>query len=120
MALDVITAAKELANAVKKYNDVPLMNQVFELQSALLELQQEKMELRKALDAAESKLRARDKIEKRGQLFYKRDDPEPICPVCWQRDERIVYLPQSQEWNGGIRRDCRVCKEVIWEVPMQR
>jgi hypothetical protein len=84
------------------------------------QLQQENVELRKALDASEGKLRLRDSIEKRGTLFYKHSESDPICPVCWQRDERIVYLPPSYQWSGGIRRDCQVCHETSWEVPMRR
>jgi hypothetical protein len=83
------------------------------------QLEKENTELRKALDAAERKLRLRDSIERRGALFYKGDENEPICPVCWQRDEKVVYLPPSYTWNGGVRRDCQVCHQTSWEVPMR-
>jgi hypothetical protein len=89
-------------------------------EDTILQLQKENMELRQALDAAESKLRIRDSIEKGGPLFYKRGETEPLCPVCWQRDAKVVYLPPSYTWNGGVRRDCQVCRQTSWEVPMQR
>lgn len=83
------------------------------------ELQNENTELRKALEAAEDKLRIRNSIEKRGVLFYKRGETEPICPVCRQRDEKVVYLPPSYTWSGGVRRDWQVCHQTSWEVPMR-
>jgi hypothetical protein len=47
MAPDIINAAKEVYNAVQKYNDVPLMKQVVELQQAVFDSQAELIEAKK-------------------------------------------------------------------------
>ncbi len=118
MAIDIINTAKEVANAVKKYNDVPLMNQVFELQAALLDLQKQNMELRRELEETRAKLAVKDAIRKRGEYFFKDGEEEPLCPKCWQQDGKPVYLSaqkSSQFYNKY--RHCIVCTQTFVEEP---
>jgi hypothetical protein len=50
--------------------------------------------------------------------YYYRDGNEvPFCPKCWENDKKEIHLPSPVPWNGGSRRDCRVCSET-WEQPM--
>lgn len=41
--------------------------------------------------------------------FYQDGDDRPMCPKCWQKDRRAVYMGQQQIWRGGVRRTCPVC-----------
>jgi hypothetical protein len=123
MAPDIVNAAKEVYNAVQKYNDVPLMKQVVELQQAVLDLQAELIETKKQLDAARAKLELRQSIRKRGEYFYKDDNPEPYCPKCWQQDDKLVYLPAVKNSSTyGKNRQCIVCNKIFIEeaAPTQR
>jgi hypothetical protein len=123
MPSDIVNAAKEVYNAVQKYNDVPLMKQVVELQQALLDLQTEHMEVKKQRDDALAKLDVRQSMHKQGEYFYKDGDAEPYCPKCWQQDSKLVYLPalKTSSTYGKIRQ-CIVCKEMFIEeaAPTQR
>jgi hypothetical protein len=119
MAPDIVNAAKEVYNAVQKYNDVPLMKQVFELQQAALDLQAELIAVKKQLDDALAKLDVRDTMHKRGEYFYKDGYEEPFCPKCWQGDNKLVYLPavKNSQWYGKIRQ-CIVCDKIFIEEPL--
>jgi len=123
MAPDIVKAAKEVYNAVQKYNDVPLMKQVVELQEALLDLQAELIEAKKQLADARAKLDVRHSMRKQGEYFYKDSDPEPYCPKCWQQDDKLVYhtAVKSNPSYAAFRR-CVVCKELFVEreAPTQR
>jgi hypothetical protein len=123
MPSDIVNAAKEVYNAVQKYNDVPLMKQVFELQQAALDLQAELIEATKQRDDALAKLDVRQSMHKQGEYFFKDGDPEPFCPKCWQQDSKLVYLPATQQSQSyGIYKRCMVCKEIFVEqaAPTQR
>ena len=123
MAPDIVNAAKEVYNAVQKYNDVPLMKQVVELQQAVLDLQAELMAAKKQLDGALAKLDVRHSMHKRGEYFYKDGDAEPYCPKCWQQDGKLVYLPaQRTSSTYGKIRQCIVCNKIFIEeaAPTQR
>jgi hypothetical protein len=116
MPIDIFNAAKEVANAVKKYNDVPLMNQVFDLQQALLDLQKENIELKRQLEEMRVKLEIRQSIKKRGEYFYHDGDEEPLCPKCWQKDDKPVYLSaQKISETYGKYRQCIVCMGLFIE-----
>jgi hypothetical protein len=118
MPSDIINAAKEVYNAVQKYNDVPLMQQVVELQQSVFDLQAELIGTKKQLDDARAKLDIRQSMHKRGEYFYKDDDPEPHCPKCWQQDGKPVYLPaQRTSSTYGKMRQCIICKEIFIEEP---
>jgi hypothetical protein len=118
--VDPISAVKEVYAAVQKYNDVPLMKQIVDLQSQMMDQQAELITTKQERRAATEKLSLREKISRRGTAgyFYLDGDNDPLCPVCWERDAKIVHLPQSEKWNGGIRRDCNECEKTHWEVPM--
>jgi hypothetical protein len=119
MAPDIINAAKEVYNAVQKYNDVPLMNQVVELQQAVLDLQAELIGVKKQLDDARAKLEIRHSIHKRGEYFYKDEGEEPFCPKCWQQDDKLVYLPAlTTSSTYGKIRQCIVCNKMFIEEPL--
>jgi hypothetical protein len=119
MAPDIINAAKEVYNAVQKYNDVPLMKHVVELQQAVLDLQTELIAAKKQLDDALAKLDVRHSMHKRGAYFYKDGDEEPFCPKCWQQDDRLVYLPAlTTSSTFGKIRQCIVCNKMFIEEPL--
>jgi hypothetical protein len=123
MPSDIVNAAKEVYNAVQKYNDVPLMKQVFELQQAALDLQAELIAVKKQLDDALAKLDVRDTMHKRGEYFYKDGVEEPFCPKCWQQDNKLVYLPAvNNSSTYGKIRQCIVCNKIFIEeaAPTQR
>jgi hypothetical protein len=123
MAPDIVNAAKEVYNAVQKYNDVPLMKQVVELQQAVFDLQAELIEVKKQLADALAKLDVRHSIHKQGEYFYKDGDEEPFCPKCWQKDDKLVYLPALKTSSTyGKFRQCIVCKQMFIEeaAPTQR
>jgi hypothetical protein len=124
MAPDIVNAAKEVYNAVQKYNDVPLMKQVVELQQAVLDLQSELIAAKKQLDDALARLDVRHSMHKRGEYFYKDGDEEPFCPKCWQQDNKLVYLPELRtSATYGKYRECIVCKHLFIEKdasPLQR
>jgi hypothetical protein len=118
--VDPLSTIKGVYAAVEKYNDVPLMRQIFELQSQLMELQTDLTTARAELEAAEAKLSLREKLTRRGpaNYFYLQGETDPLCPVCWERDGRLTHLPASEHWGGGVRRDCKICQAVHWEIPM--
>jgi hypothetical protein len=116
MSINIIDAMKAVLKSIQKYNDVELMNQVFTLQAALLELQTENIDMKKQLDEARAKLEVRQSIHKRGEYFYKEGDEEPLCARCWQKDDKPVYMSGLIDSSTyGKVRQCTVCKHMVVE-----
>ncbi|MEZ2346880.1 hypothetical protein [Terriglobus sp. RCC_193] len=79
-------------------------NSVLELREALHDLQTENESLRKALEL-------KSNIGRRGEFgyFFQGDETDPLCPVCYQRDSKAVYLEKPVSGNGYVSRKCAVC-----------
>lgn len=54
--------------------------------------------------------------------FYLADDDDgddPICPSCYQATpQRIGYIGAARSWNGGIRRECKLCGKHVYKEEM--
>jgi predicted nucleotide-binding protein len=72
------------------------------------------------VEATETKTDKKAALRMKGRMnyYYRDGDEVPFCPKCLENDKKEIHLPASEPWNGGIRRDCRVCNETYWEQPM--
>ena len=47
--------------------------------------------------------------------YYQADDPVPMCPKCWESENKKIHLSEAERFMGSMRRLCRLCHEVYWE-----
>lgn len=50
--------------------------------------------------------------------YYFVGDKGPYCQPCYDEKGKRIFLTPPQEWNGGIRRKCKVCNKFFYEKPM--
>lgn len=86
---------------------------VLDLKNRVLDLDEENRSLKKQLDQKAKVARNRE-----FGYYFMEDDPDPLCPKCYESDGKLVHLPASKEWNGGVRRICIECRETFWEKQM--
>jgi hypothetical protein len=100
----------KVSGLVKKYNDLPLMEEIIELKTRVFALQEE-------LLTAKIELAQRDEMRVDGPHGYcfKAGDDKPYCPTCWQGSHKEVNLPPPDNYAGGYGRVCRVCKQLYVE-----
>lgn len=69
-------------------------------------------------------LRTIDKLKPKpfgDAIYYIRESENiPYCPACYGTKGHEVPLSASQNWEGGIRRQCPACKNFFWEKPISR
>ena len=118
--MDPLSTIKDISALVKKYNDLELMKQIVDLQNEVFELQQNNLRLQKELSELQRSTEAESAMISSPPLnyYYRHDDPVPFCPTCWEANRKPIHLPPAEPWNGGVRRDCRVCNQTYWEEPM--
>jgi hypothetical protein len=118
--MDPLNTIKDISALVKKYNDLELMKQIVDLRNEVFELQQENLRLQREVSEVMRLNEIANSLVLRPPLnyYYRDGDPIPYCPTCWEKDNKPIHLPNPEPWNGGIRRDCRVCKQTYWEEPM--
>jgi hypothetical protein len=100
----------KVSDIVKKYNDLPLMEEIIELKTKVFSLQEE-------LLSAKMQLAQREVMRIDGPFGYcfKAGDDKPYCPTCWQGGGKEVNLPPPDNYAGGYGRVCRVCKQLYVE-----
>jgi len=50
--------------------------------------------------------------------YYFVGDKGPYCQPCYDGKGKLTVLSPPQDWNGGIRRRCSLCKEFSYQKPM--
>ncbi len=110
-ALGALKKAIDLAGLT---NNAELRGQISEAYNSIRDLQ------RMLLDLDDENRRLKAELSKKAELegpvppfgyFFKNGDHEhPLCPKCMQgKESRESFLTPAQEWNGGLRRVCRIC-----------
>jgi len=118
--MSVVHGAKEIAELVKKYNDIPLYQKIVELQGQVVDLATERLELVSKNQELTGKLAVRSKTEFRNPYYYQEGDEVPLCPTCYDNssgEKRIHLSHPSGDYRSGHGRHCRVCKEFFGEGP---
>lgn len=115
-----VQTAKTAVELAKSAKDSTLKSTVSEVLDGILNLKITVLDLDEENRKLKLQLEARQEVERKGPFGYwfKKDQTDPLCPKCYEGENKIVYLEPSQPWSGGIRRDCRVCNDTTWEVPI--
>lgn len=91
MLINPLRTLRGISEAIKKYDDLGLMQQIVDLQTGLIESQAEYMTLADELRDAKAELDVRAKIARRGICFYMEGEQDLLYPVCWERDGKTVH-----------------------------
>ncbi len=114
-ALGLLNQAREFA---KHSKDIELKQKLSEIQDALMEVKDEVNKLSDDNEELRKRLLQKENVKLKGEFgyFYKDGDDSPLCPKCFQKDGKEVFLPPLEEWgNDGLRRKCTVCDYVKFE-----
>lgn len=107
---------KDTLSIAQKADNVDLLKKLLELQRDMQDMQQENYEMKKQLQELRDNNDLVNEMEasEDKRSFYRNCNGNrlgPYCPVCWQRDRRLVFLHQ-----GGynyIDLVCPICKYQI-------
>ena len=86
--MSVVNGAKEIAELVKKYNDVPFYQKIVELQGQVVELATERLELFTQNQELKGKLELRAKTVFKNPYYFQDGDEIPLC-------RNALILPQA-------------------------
>lgn len=129
-ALSLTTKATEALNALReraqRSKDSDIKGQVSELYDIVLQLKEsisrlsdENKGLKQKLENEHMARVAIPKIRQVGDTnYYFQGNEGPYCQPCYDTKAKLVALPPSEPWNGGIRRECPVCHEYSYEKRM--
>ena|ERR1700678_2670339 len=117
--MDAVKGAKEIAELIKQYNDVPLYEKIVALQSQLTDQASQLAELISENKYLREQCALQVSTEFRNPYYYEKGNEVPLCPKCYSSSAKLrVYLTHPPEdYAGGNGRVCRSCKEFYREGP---
>lgn len=101
---------KEVADLVKKFNDIDLNRRILALENEVLDLSREKRRLEERTEELERTLRLQQEIAFDEPYCWLTGDSIPFCPACWEDKHKAVHLVFSFDNGRVARHDCPVCK----------
>ena len=115
-----VQTAKTAVELAKNSKDSSLKEAVGEVLDGILDLKIKILDLEEENRELKHKLNKQEVLERKGEFGYwfKSGEDDPLCPKCYEGNGKLVYLPKSEPWNGGIKRECRVCGYTTLEQPM--
>ena len=115
-----VQTAKTAIELAKHSKDHDLKNSVSAILDQILDLKAKILELDEENRSLHQRIATHADVERKGDFGYwfKRGETDPLCPKCYEGSGKITYLPKPETWSGGVRRDCRICGDTTWEVPM--
>ena len=116
--MDAVKGAKEIAELVKKYNDLPLWEKIVTLHGQITDQASQLLSVTAELDSVKQQLALQVKTEFRNPYFYEEGNEVPLCPKCYSSsgNKLRIYLTHPPEDHiGGNGRTCRHCKEFYRE-----
>ncbi|MCZ6532337.1 MAG: hypothetical protein O7A08_05180 [SAR324 cluster bacterium] len=90
--MGVFETGKSIVEAVKKFKDPELVNQMLEYQGQVLELENEKRIHLNRIRELEQALETKGKLTYDPPLYFLEDDPTPFCPRCWEGDQKLIHI----------------------------
>jgi hypothetical protein len=116
--MDAVKGAKELAELIKKYNDVPLYEKIVALQGQITDQASQLMQLISEHNELKELSALQTKTKFRNPYFYEEGNEVPLCPQCYSSSNkslRIYLTHPSADYPAGHGRRCRNCKEFYKE-----
>jgi hypothetical protein len=109
-SLQVVKVAARLANPELLERVTSLNEQVLDLSSKNVELQERVFGLEKELQQANEKMRLVGEVERRDDFVYLKGETAPSCPRCFDVDRRLVHIVETRDPKTGIHPFCPECK----------
>jgi hypothetical protein len=73
-----------------------------DLREAVLELRESNDALRERVKTLEDAARVRPNLVRHKGVYWVKDDPEPWCPMCWEKDQIALHINRTDLMAGRL------------------
>jgi hypothetical protein len=120
--MDPLNTLKKIRKIIRNTADRELVRLILDLQKEIFAIESHNLELASELTSLKQQLDLPARMHTRppsGYHFLEGDDV-PFCPKCWESGGNAIHLQEPVSAGGGVRRECRLCKEAYWEPPITK
>ncbi|OGV32558.1 MAG: hypothetical protein A2020_14760 [Lentisphaerae bacterium GWF2_45_14] len=108
--MSIIDNAREIADLVKKLDNVELYRRIAKLEEEIIDLSRAKREADCEVQKLREQIEKRQKLEFRAPYYFAPGDTQPYCPKCWEAENISVHLQGPTLFNGRPQYQCPNCK----------
>lgn len=113
--MGIIENAKEVAELVKKYNDLDLYQKIIDLRDEIFNLREENLSLKEKNKELENAFNIRGKITREDTVYYLTTENGeklgPYCMTCWDDDKKLINVFTIRTLGKNIPQ-CGRCSKV--------
>lgn len=108
--MSVIQTMKEVLSLLKKYDDVPLMRKIVELEQEVLDLSQEVIKSRQRIQELKKTLEFSGQLVFHNCAYWREGDMIPYCSGCFEGNKIPVHMVEGPEVSTWM---CPACRMIM-------
>jgi len=115
-----IASVKNAREMAKQSQDTDLKNLISDAYDAVLDLKDKVLELGEENRSLKERLEQRETVKRDptfGYYFKEGNDPDPLCPKCYEADGKMMHLDAVTNRAYSEGRLCRTCGQFYTERP---
>lgn len=107
--MGVVENMKDVAELVKKFNDIDLNRRILNLENEVLDLSRDRRRAEEKIEELERTLKFKAELEFKEPFFWIKGDTVPYCPRCWEEKRLAVHVTYSHKNSHGEYWNCKSC-----------
>jgi len=115
--MSIISNAKEIADLIKKLDDVELYRKIIELEGEIIDLHRKNHSLEEHVVELTRSLVLKEKLRWEKPFYFMEGDKDPYCPRCYEADSLTIHLKDLGKGGSDHRWDCPKCDNMILTSP---
>ncbi len=112
--MGIIENAKEIADLIKKIDDIELYKEIVELESEIIDLTRVVRQKEDRISELEKSLKTSKRIHFHSPFYFAEEESDPYCSRCWETDGIAVHVIYHGEYSSGYRYVCPHCKNDVF------
>lgn len=112
--MSIIDGIKEVANVVRKADNIDLYRKILDLQQEALELVEENHKLKNEIEKLNNYSETQERLMFKDNKYYLKtgeSEDGPFCTACWDNNGILVRLHKSTPYGVEMHR-CPVCAKA--------
>lgn len=111
--MGVVENMKDVADLVKKFNDIELNRRILNLENEVLDLSRDKRRAEEKVEELERALKFSRELVLRDGLYWVEGDSTGFCTACWDAKRLAVHVKRLPLPLEHCRYQCPHCKGLF-------
>jgi hypothetical protein len=108
--MGAVENVKEVADLIRKFNDIDLNRRILKLEEEVIDLTRDKRRAEERVEELTHALRFKTQLTFKDPYYWIDGDPNPYCPACWDTKRVAAHIVTIKEPMHYDKQQCPSCK----------